>query len=136
MRLIICGSRHFNSPIRLNLVLTRHASWHLAAPESRPLILVHGACPTGADKLVDDWFEWKRLEALFTDRLFGLSVERHPADWRTHGKAAGPFRNREMAEAGADRCIAFLKRGSANTGTLDMIRAAHACGITVETYES
>ena len=27
-----------------------------------------------------------------------IEIERFPADWNTHGKAAGPIRNRQMAE--------------------------------------
>lgn len=45
-----------------------------------------------------------------------------PADWRKHGKRAGPMRNRAMLAAGPDLCIAFPRPGS--KGTLDFIIAA------------
>ena len=38
-----------------------------------------------------------------------LSIEVHPADWKKHGRAAGPIRNAEMAEV-ADALIAFWRR--------------------------
>ena len=31
-------------------------------------------------------------------RKRGIPVKRFPADWNTHGRAAGPIRNRQMAE--------------------------------------
>lgn len=46
----------------------------------------------------------------------GLSVAEFPADWKTHGKAAGPIRNREMAKY-ADAVIVFwdgVSRGTKN----------------------
>lgn len=61
------------------------------------MVVIHGACPTGADHYADLWAE---------ARDTGLS--RHPADWDRHGKAAGPRRNAEMVAAGANVCLAFI----------------------------
>lgn len=44
----------------------------------------------------------------------GWSVVRYPADWKTHGRAAGPIRNRQMAEY-ADAAVIVMEgesRGS------------------------
>ncbi len=30
--------------------------------------------------------------------IFGFKLKKFPADWETHGKAAGPIRNKQMAE--------------------------------------
>ena len=44
-----------------------------------------------------------------------------PANWEQYGKAAGPIRNKQMADY-ADALIAFIKPGS--KGTLDMVTQA------------
>jgi hypothetical protein len=92
------------------------------------LTLVHGDCPTGADRTVDDWA--RRRDDI------GVSVTTFPADWRTLGKAAGPIRNQAMVDSGADMCIGFLKGGSRGTSiTLAMARAAGIPTYTVHWEE-
>lgn len=56
-------------------------------------------------------------EQLATER--GIPIKRFPADWNTHGKAAGYIRNKQMAEY-ADALIAVWAGGSA--GTRNMIQ--------------
>lgn len=60
----------------------------------------------------------------------GLIVEPHPALWDLHKKAAGFIRNKEMAEAGAQLCLAFWD--GLSTGTFDMMGQAVKRGIPVE----
>lgn len=47
-----------------------------------------------------------------------IPVKTFPADWDTHGKAAGPIRNQQMAEY-ADALIVFIWDGS--RGSKDML---------------
>jgi hypothetical protein len=75
------------------VILARH-------PEG--VLLVHGACPRGADAIAAD----------YASRTPGYRMEAHPADWQRHGRAAGQFRNATMIALGSDGCIAFL-RGAA-----------------------
>ncbi len=57
-----------------------------------------------------------------------------PAEWKKHGKAAGPLRNRKMlAEGKPDLVLAFPIRGS--KGTVNMIRQAREAAIPVEVYD-
>lgn len=51
-------------------------------------------------------------------REHGIEVTQFPADWQTHGKRAGPIRNRQMAQY-ADALIAIWDGKSA--GTKNMI---------------
>jgi hypothetical protein len=61
----------------------------------------------------------------------GIKLRRMPAEWKKHGKAAGPIRNREMAEV-ADGLIAFWDGES--RGTKNMIEEAEKRGLKVKVY--
>ena len=61
----------------------------------------------------------------------GIETKPFPADWDTHGKAAGPIRNRQMAEY-ADALIAVWDGESRGTG--NMIDEAKARGLEVFVY--
>lgn len=62
-------------------------------------------------------------------RARGLPVKHFPADWKYHGKAAGPIRNQEMANY-ADALAVF----HGGRGTRDMRRKAEAAGLQVFDY--
>jgi hypothetical protein len=85
--------------------------YHCAGDE-----LIHGACPTGVDALVS-WYAEVRL---------GIEPIPMAADWKRHGRAAGPIRNGEMM-ATAGLLIAF----PGGSGTADCVRQAKAKGIPV-----
>lgn len=116
MRVLVTGSRNWEGPWAEGSVNWALSSiYRLLTLANEPMILVHGHCPTGADQLADDW-------AIGQD---GVTVERHPADWTRYGKAAGPRRNKEMVDLGADICIGFKRGSSLGTAyTLDLARNA------------
>ena len=116
-RLLITGSRSWPEPYLLNAVLA-----HVLRHVGYDLTIVHGACPTGADDQADLWASNR-----------GLTVERHPAAWDEHGKAAGPLRNSHMVSLGADLCIAFVEPQS--RGTRDCLEKAREAGIPVWVIE-
>lgn len=66
-----------------------------------PAVIVHGACPTGADAQAA-W--WVRMHG----RTLGVTEEPHPTEDFGPWPGAGPRRNAYMASLGADLCLAFL----------------------------
>lgn len=105
-----------HSPLRV--LITGHRTWpnlaepmtvlHGLAKSYGPLHVVHGAHNKGIDNIVD------RYLTRYGAKL-GWTVERHPANWRLYDKAAGPRRNQEMVDLGADICVGFPGYGSAGT---------------------
>lgn len=88
-----------------------------ALAEFRPSLVVHGACPTGADKMADDWA-----------KANGVRVQRFPADWRgPEGKGAGPARNGVMLATHPDAIVLGFPLGG--PGTADCLRKANRLGM-------
>ncbi len=109
MKTLVCGSRDWEDihAIRIRMVkLPPHTE------------IIHGGAP-GADSI-----------AGFLAADLGFTVHVFPADWKKHGKAAGPIRNRLMLDECPDLVLAFQRRGS--RGTQDTIDEAVRRGIAVE----
>lgn len=80
-------------------------------------VVIHGGA-TGADALADKWA-----------RACGLKVEIYKADWKKHGRAAGPIRNRQMiVEGKPTRGYGFRSNG-VSRGTDDMTTQLLKAGI-------
>lgn len=112
-RLIVCGCRDWTDEAAV-----RGAIMLDYAGRREGYVVVHGACPTGADMLAEKFC-----------REVNMRTEPHPADWAKHGKGAGVVRNGKMVALGADQVLAFWDGKS--PGTLDTIKRASATGIPV-----
>lgn len=116
-RVLVTGSRELDDYQAVWAALYERLHAHV------PAIVMHGACPTGADQIAS---EFVRCGAL------SLIEERFPADWARHGRAAGPLRNQLMIDQKPDLVIAFFLEGAASRGTADCVRRARAAGIPVD----
>ena len=100
MRLLVTGGRTFRDFRTLAETLD---ALHAKTPVS---LLIHGAAP-GTDSLAAAWAAFRHVPA-----------QAYPADWTTHGKAAGPIRNQQMLTEGRpDAYLAF----PGGKGTADMV---------------
>ncbi|MEU8362347.1 SLOG family protein [Nonomuraea sp. NPDC048882] len=146
-RLLITGSRAWEDEQMIRDAIAANIARH--GPEN--LVVVHGACPSGADALTD------RIATAWGG---GLTVERHPADWdhctatchpdhrrrkppgdtdhpgllATYCPGAGPRRNAHMVSLGADLCLAFLVAGS--RGAAYTANIAERAGILTHRFEA
>lgn len=112
MKTIIAGSRQIRDR---NVLEEALRSCHFT-----PLITeVVSGCAPGVDQLGEKWAIEK-----------GIRISRFPADWGLHGKAAGPIRNRQMAQY-ANALIAIPNPYGPSPGTQDMIRQAGKVGLAV-----
>jgi len=114
-RIIITGSRKYEWKHRVWAYLDSMLAYH---PD---LEVVHGGCKTGADAFAAEW-------AVSKDRLEDVFF----ADWETYENSAGPIRNTNMVNSGADQCVGFwLPTGDRreNRGTRDTMVKADKAGI-------
>jgi hypothetical protein len=107
MRLIIAGGRDFEDYCLLCESMTGFD----------PEVILCGKA-RGADTLGEQWA-----------RQNNIKVEYYPALWRTHGLAAGPIRNTEMAK-NATHLLAF--HDGKSKGTAHMIKVAQEHGLLVK----
>jgi YspA, cpYpsA-related SLOG family len=119
MRILVTGSRDWPYPGVVDIELFQTAMAAATSPVQDSVVVVDGACPTGADAYAYNWVQAMELE--------WLTSERHPADWKRYGKSAGFVRNQEMVDLGADLCLVFRLNGS--KGATHCLNRATAAGI-------
>lgn len=107
MRVLVCGGRDYGDWTSAMSFL----DW--VNSETPITMVIHGGAQ-GADAFGAEW----------ADRN-GVPTWVFPADWKAHGRKAGPLRNQQMLdEALPERVIAF----PGGRGTADMLRrAGKAC---------
>lgn len=119
------GHRCAEHPARQRRVLVYGSrTWDDAAAVRRVIadlpadaVVIHGGAQ-GADTMAGLWAKAR-----------GLRVEVYPADWRKHGKAAGPIRNQQMVDEGKPTDAIGFRMPGTSAGTDDMTRRLVAAGI-------
>ncbi|MGH7921891.1 MAG: DUF2493 domain-containing protein [Candidatus Dormibacteraceae bacterium] len=103
-RLLVCGSRDWMDHETIRALIERE----------RPQVVIEGGA-RGADRI-----------ARTVAEALGIDVEEYAADWKVHGRAAGPIRNRRMLiEGKPDLVVAFTDElHQRRTGTRDMVKRA------------
>lgn len=111
MRVLVCGGRDYDK---------RYVIWSALdglQREHGPLTIIEGGA-TGADTHAREWYKFRAGGECITVR----------ADWKRHGKAAGPIRNQLMVDHYKPELVLAAPGGR---GTEDMVRRARAAGIPV-----
>lgn len=116
-RVLVCGGRSYDDRTRFFSFMDRvlEAIRGTGETPKRDVVIIHGAA-RGADSLADDYGRERELRVI-----------RYPADWKTHGRAAGPIRNRLMLTENPHVVIAF----PGGKGTANMINLAEKAGIPI-----
>ena len=110
MRVLVYGGRDFDDWRLLDHALSQvHAAW--------PISCVIQGEAKGADFLGRVWAKY-----------VGIPFESYPADWKTHGRAAGHIRNQQMLDQGSPQYAVGFPGGA---GTADMTRRLHDAGVRV-----
>ncbi len=111
MKVLVCGGRDFNDALTLG-------SWLGGIHKNNgPITLLIEGGARGADHMAAEFAKWQ-----------GIPVKTFPADWDTHGNAAGPIRNKQMLDEGKpDLVVAF----DGGIGTANMVKQARAAGVKV-----
>lgn len=112
-KVIIAGGRDFDN----YELLKERCDYYLQNKLKEDRVVIVSGHANGADSLGERYAQER-----------GLECETYPADWKAHGRAAGPIRNAKMAEV-ADALIAFWDGKS--RGTKSMIELANKKGLKV-----
>jgi hypothetical protein len=120
-RILVTGSRDWGDDKIIRAALWASLEMH------GPYTLIHGDCPTGADKIADDY-----ADMINDISARSIEVIKFPANWSRDGAAAGPIRNRAMVESGVDICYGFIRNRS--RGATNCVSVALTLGVPIRTW--
>jgi len=134
-RIVVCGSRNWMDGPEANIIRNKLA---LVVEDVTTLggsvmsgrcvteaeiIIAHGGAK-GADNIADVYARRRKW-----------IVEVFHADWHTHGRAAGPMRNKTMLDRGADVVLAFpIGDRGVSPGTWGCVDLAASRGIPLAVF--
>lgn len=111
MRALICGGRDFTDSRKFQRCMEQMEEQY------GPFTCIVQGGARGADRLAADY----AVQML-------VPCEEYPADWTTHGRAAGPIRNQQMLVEGKPGIVFAFEGGR---GTASMVSLAKAAGVRV-----
>lgn len=120
-RVLVCGGRDYADYYYLAEVLDdlcEERGWTTEPDELGnwlPKVHIISGKARGADTLAIDWAVTRYC-----------SWSEYPADWKQHGKRAGPIRNQNMLDHGKPDIVVAFPGG---VGTRDMVSRARKAGI-------
>lgn len=110
MRVLVCGGRDYRDP---------KAVYDALSALDRVSVVIEGGA-LGADCFAAEWADKTETEHL-----------QFVADWKAHGRAAGPIRNKRMLDEGKPDLVLAFPGGR---GTANMVKQARERGIRVDVY--
>ena len=116
MRILVCGSRYWTDRNAIERNLRPHIVTGFGEVDMSSTV-IHGDC-RGADKLAGS-----------VAKELGIRVEKYPADWQRHGKAAGKIRNLTMLQK-SNPVLAFVLPQHKCIGTWHMVKIARNAGVS------
>lgn len=119
---IVCGGRDYNDREEVFNTLDQLLEACYLKSTNPHLTIVEGGA-TGADTLAGEW------AAQQIDEGANVKLVTVAADWGTHGRAAGPIRNRKMLDEHSPHLIIAFPGGN---GTRNMVKQAQEAGIIVK----
>lgn len=111
MRVLVCGGRDFT-----DTVFVVNSLFRLEEDYGDFSVVIHGGAP-GADTEAGVFAKMRHAKEIV-----------FRANWKKHGKAAGPIRNQRMLDEGQPALVVAFPGGR---GTADMVRRARASGVPV-----
>lgn len=112
MKILVCGGRDYNDRTSFYYYMDDIAKLY-----GRPITIIEGGA-RGADRMAQEFA-----------KADGYDLETYPADWKKHGKAAGPIRNKQMLDEGKPDLVVAFPGGK---GTQNMVEQAKKANIPVE----
>lgn len=120
MRVLVTGGRDYDDYGAVKRELD--ALEDMAYMQREILVVIHGDA-RGADSLARHW-----CKDAMTRAPYNVQHIPCPADWKTHGMAAGPIRNQAMIDDHHPSLVLAFPGGK---GTADMVRRARRAGLEV-----
>ncbi len=118
MKVLVCGSRNWVEESIIKYALRKL----LYDNEPEEIEVIHGDC-RGADRLAGK-----------IAKELGMRVTKFPANWKEHGRAAGPIRNQQMLDEDPDIVIGFHEHVFDSKGTIDMLIKSTKKGVKIILY--